>query len=1137
MKNECDIIQDAQDQVNAALHEQDIANEQIVDNAIEDTDGAVISFIRKFSNRKGSDISKKEFDEYFGSLSERDALSQKINLLLKSNPDLAETIIEEFKFRLANPNIELSDKVFANNKLVLRELPVSILRGFNRFTEGWINSNGKDWNNFYYRNFRIPFGLPRKLRFEEPTGAYNDVFIATQRYADIQGLHIQRFNHGETADSRGMHLILEDVKNTYKVLKEEGAKELKNWLKGGFINSRTEIKGRANLIRIFTDMMRGRIVYVSEAESKNMIENKETGKKELQWNDGAGLYIYQHWAPTGDSYKSTGDAVFRWQKPIKFAYNPKLHSEMRDHRGDLRYDTMEYIKNSLPLSDKAIQRLLALKEEARAIDNMFYDYVAGKEIKDKKGRVIGKTKGKLAESFDNIIDAVMMHFPNKTKAELKEVFEDKSFDSSWSKDEKETFKYLEEQFTQYSLSSPFLYDGAVLDKKDDHFPYMFMPETYIIMLGETINNIKQDIKSRQRDLRKAKGIDIIGIEDEINALESSVRHMEELKETMLTAPEDVAGGNQMVARTNSKYFKHISNAFDMLKARTDDNVYLNYLEHNARAIERNNLTAELIKALSKTQESPVQEAMINLYKRTIGRMDTRSKIFGMDISDENLNPTLVRALRALRKWDTLLLSSPVTAMRNYMGHIEKFNKVGLLHGHDALKYVGKQEIIENKNLQKMLSDAGINVFDEFFTHAIVKDLEQNEIERETIQGVVDAFVKYYSKTQTDETVATLRKEIAKHYKKAMDKSEFLLTAEETKAFSKKMKQEKLQRRTNKVVNLAIANQYRMNESIKNAKITNPKILAEKGLGYIIEGLVTLRGGTRKGSYVMTEAEKELRTASFILGIWGAQKRGFIKEQVDPHEILPEKDGKRNEDYYNAIKYGRMATNLMFDFGMSKQHVGEISGSSAGQFLGQFTVWRTQKAGSDLDLLKFAAQTMDSENTSVAILKAMGQAIRWRKRPAKMLQKTNPDVLALRRFIFGQFMIEGALSGLYLLGSFLPPGLRQAARLVGAHKAGAAGSDVAAWFWMPLYIMAFMTFGDEEKDDLEKLEQSFSYMLRKIPVAGLGVGFVYDMTALFFALLFEQEEIAANKAIQGSSYLAPIPGLNEIKKATLQKFRD
>ena len=1137
MKNDCDIIQDAEDQVNAANHEQDIGNEQLVDNAIEDTDNAVLKFIDKFADRKGRDISKKEFDEYFGSLSERDALAQKINLLLKSNSDLAETIVEEFKFRLANPNIELSDKIFVNNKLVLRELPLPMLRGFHKFTEGWINSNGRDWNNFYYRNFRIPFGLPRKLRFEEPTGAYNDVFIATQRYADAQGIHIQKFNHGETADSRGMHLILEDVKNTYKVLKESNREGLKKWLKGGFLKGRTEIKGRANLTRIFTDMMRGRIVYVSEADSKNMIEDKETGKKKLQWSDGAGLYIYQHWAPTGDSYKSTGDAVFRWQKPVKFEYNSKLHSEMRDHRGDLRYDTMEYIENSLPLSNEAIQRLLALKDEARAIDNAFYEYVAGKEITDKNGKVIKKTEGQLAKSFNNIIDAVMMHFPNKSKEQLKEVFEDKSFDNLWSKDEKETFKYLEEQFTQYSLSSPFLYEGAVLDKKDDHFPYMFMPETYIIMLGETINNINQDIKLRKRDLKKVTGMDIIGIEDEINALESSLRHMKELKESMLTAPEDIAISGQMVARTNSKYFKHISNAFDMLKARTDDNVYLNYLEHNARSIERNNLTAQLIKSLAKTEDSPVQEAMINLYKRTIGRIDTRSKLFGIDISDQNLNPRTVRILRAFRKWDTLLLSSPVTAMRNYMGHIEKYNKVGIQKAHDALKYVGKEEIRENKNLQKMLSDGGINVFDEFFTHAIVKDLEQNEIERETIKGVVDAFVKYYSKPQTNETVAILRKEITKHYKKAMNNSEFLLTPEEAKSFSKKMKQEKLQRRANKVVNLAIANQYRMNESIKNARVTNPKILAEKGLGYIIEGLVTFRGGPRKGSYVMTEAEKELRTASFILGIQGAQKRGFITQQVDPHEILPTKDGKRNEDYYNAIKYGRMATNLMFDFGMSKQHVGELSGSSAGQFLGQFTVWRTQKAGSDLDLLKFAAQTMDSEYTSVAILKAMGQAIRFRKRPAEMLQKTNPDVLALRRFIFGQFMLEGALSGLYLLGSVLPPGFRQTARLVGAQKAGAAGSDVAAWFWMPFYLMAFMTFGDEEKDDLEKAEQSFSYMLRKIPVAGLGVGFLYDMTALLIALIFEEEEIATNKIIQGTNYLVPIPGSNEIKKAIVQQARD
>ena len=244
MKNDCDIIQDAQDQVNASLHEEDIANEQMVDDNIEKS-SRLGKFIDKWFREGNQEIPRKELDKYFGSLSERERLAEKIELLLKSNPDLSETIIEEIKFRLATTDSELPASIISKDaKLVFKEFPLPMLRSYYRFTEGWINSNGKDWDNFYYRNIRIPFGLPKKLRFEEPTGAYNDVFLATQRYADSQGIHIKRFNHGKAETDRGMNDVLEDVEGTYRAL--EGSDALKEWLKGGFLKGRTETKGKAN---------------------------------------------------------------------------------------------------------------------------------------------------------------------------------------------------------------------------------------------------------------------------------------------------------------------------------------------------------------------------------------------------------------------------------------------------------------------------------------------------------------------------------------------------------------------------------------------------------------------------------------------------------------------------------------------------------------------------------------------------------------------------------------------------------------------------------------------------------------------------------------------------------------------------
>ena len=66
--------------------------------------------------------------------------------------------------------------------------------------------------------------------------------------------------------------------------------------------------------------------------------------------------------------------------------------------------------------------------------------------------------------------------------------------------------------------------------------------------------------------------------------------------------------------------------------------------------------------------------------------------------------------------------------------------------------------------------------------------------------------------------------------------------------------------------------------------------------------------------VMSDAEAELRITSFILGVREAQKAGLI--QPGPiHELT-------GNSRRLAIEYGRKATNLMFDFSLSRQGVGD-----------------------------------------------------------------------------------------------------------------------------------------------------------------------------------------------------------------------
>jgi len=872
-------------------------------------------------------------------------------------------------------------------------------------------------------------------------------------------------------------------------------------------------KGQANLVELFSWMMRGRVKYISQ----DMIDK---AKDKTIYKHGEGVYIATQWAPTGHGYKSTGDAVFAWQKPVPLKYDAEIHGDEKnmklvDYRGEPRYDTLKLIRNSVPLSKSMFDKLESLVQDARIIDNDFFFY----------------SKDHMQSSFDNILSALKAHFPKKTASELKKAFTDYEFknkegENIWSKEEMAKFNMLEEQFTAHSLSAPFLNEGISLEHKDNHYPYLFMPEMYMVLLGESIDNISGEIESLNISLKESEGAERLAIGDKIDGLESSLRHMKEMKESRLFAPDDTQLSTKMITRQNSKYFKHISNAFDMLKARSDKNVYQNFLEHTALSVERNNLTAELIRALDMTDQGPVKEAMIELYKRTIGRTDTRSNLFGLDISDENVPDKVVRGLRALRKYYTLMLAGPVTAVRNQFGHIEKANKVGFPKMRESWNYY--KEWGEKKKDPRLLSlvrDSGVIVFEEFFTHSIVKDLEGMAVQRDDVGAVVQSFLQYHKDLSNNvkDNVAErkLQKALKIHLGKSM-RYGAIMTEEEAKAMNKKMKEQRLDRMVSKIVNYSIMNQYQMRESIKHVPL---KMLKP---GYWIGNIATGLGEIRAilGKYaVMSEAEKHLRITSFVLGVWGAQKVGL----VGPGRIHELEGADRAE----AIKYGRQATNMMFDFGMSKQHVGEIHSSAVGQLGSEFAVWRTQKASSDLDLFKNAAKVFDTDSTPLAILKALGTAINPIKYPAKLLQKTNHDALMLRRFLKGQFLIEGVMQMAFLGTSLLPAGYRQILRMTGARKAAAAGSDLAAWFWMPV-ILAIRAATDNLDDDEEEIERNISYMLRKIPVAGVGVGLLYDMTALLMALLNEEDEILENKVVQGLNYIAPMPYTYPIKKEIVKR---
>ena len=79
MKKDCDIIQDAQDQINASFIEEELSNEQAVDEEIHVSSKSKWNkVLSKWLGDGTREVSSKKLDEYFGALPEREELAQKI---------------------------------------------------------------------------------------------------------------------------------------------------------------------------------------------------------------------------------------------------------------------------------------------------------------------------------------------------------------------------------------------------------------------------------------------------------------------------------------------------------------------------------------------------------------------------------------------------------------------------------------------------------------------------------------------------------------------------------------------------------------------------------------------------------------------------------------------------------------------------------------------------------------------------------------------------------------------------------------------------------------------------------------------------------------------------------------------------
>ena len=210
-----------------------------------------------------------------------------------------------------------------------------------------------------------------------------------------------------------------------------------------------------------------------------------------------------------------------------------------------------------------------------------------------------------------------------------------------------------------------------------------------------------------------------------------------------------------------------------------------------------------------------------------------------------------------------------------------------------------------------------------------------DADKRTINAMVVEYVNHFKRidkgANPTESLKTMQTKLTKLFNRPMN-WEAILTKDEAKNFNKKLKAQKIQDITNKITAWSINNQGTLQEAFRQTRLREIT-----GMGF--DALSAVRTFLGRAA-IMSDMEIHLRKTSFILGIRMAMRNGAIKS-MPIHKL-------RGAERKRAIKVGRKATNLMFDFSMSRQGVGEAYRGALGSLGGQFSVWKVQKASSDID---------------------------------------------------------------------------------------------------------------------------------------------------------------------------------------------
>ena len=1089
------------------IYTNNIEHENLV-NTLFTIPGKMANVINDLANKydENSIINQDELDEsierLYGKKDETAKLVIKINSMMQASEMTAMEIFRYIKGHEVDLSKTYWDRKAKNLKtgeIDLSELPISTLRNLYKIALSIQEAGtGNDLGHGLLGKLKVQFLIPRKLSYKERTGS---IYIMQNNINE----------YGKRIQNR-VEKFMTEMDPIYK-----SVTSLENYVDGKERDGNTQ----TNLERLFTFILNGRVQYRESVKNgkffgefyfaKDEVNKRDKDNKVMTFPDGKVMREFSNFVPLKDytpPYGKKGQWNVNINKDgIDILLGSKIVSNKKlvPLKGDAVFEQQVYGTNG-----KFKRNKKGLVHNFRNIDDKVF-----KEMQASfKQSVTNKSKDGILDMLQKIYGldrkqlSVLFNSPDSKGAE--------SIFNSLPKAKREMHEYLNEVFEGYFNITEV--EGVDFQPRYQkmHYPSLYTSDTrrdewerLIERREEGLSNLTAQFEALKN--KSNKNIDDVSkmqelktnIESETEALKSNL----EVLDIMDNMVEDKVTDTLITPIRHNKYSKQLTGAMNNLYMRTDSAVYRDYLRHIFGQVERNKLTAAMLKAYDKSESQEVKDIVTNLYKLPFNRADIESGFaywnydstalsgyfqkIGLSTTPEQVNHYTRMMNNALT---AMFLRKPSSAVTNYSASIQNLIDYGwqrTRRGWNAWR-------ANQKEWDALVKKSGIIDFADYFSAALVQTAAKTKIEGELAEEISALQLRYWVRLEKGVSQEVAEKEMRESIDEVLKDSAALNIAvqeqiagipskERVESRIKDLRQRKRLEIVNDLSNWAITKEIGIRESLrKGPRDKQGRAVMASMMNYLNksgkkrlakEAMQSYGNFMKQTKLTMSDSEQFVRTLSFIIGVHHAQNMNMLPNG-NPWDVNPSTGELlwTLSDIDKAIDIGKSYSEFS-NFELSKGGIGSFSYSGLGPQMGKFKIWSHQKWSRDWDIIANAYTSVveDFDDKSVkARFGNMGKVFKLMfSEKEKSLRGANPEVAQLRAFITWQ----GALTFLFdllLLGPIPVRALLRKTPILGSVMQGAFGrtlgsgsSDLLSWVFAVPIMMINLMVGGWDEDDADK----------------------------------------------------------------------